>query len=207
MGEGIIRLHSSALYINLNGSPCLTHVVTEGALSNLRTEKEPREGWKERTVVAVAEHQRRYERTLALAIAAGMTFAVIGVLVYVVSQRTTAPQVALHQEIVAGGTVKFRGEAAQPGDVLLVRAETAGQRYAEIRIYRDDRLWTRIPSDGARQNEISARVVLDGLGSFQVLLITSNVPLPPTSSNLDEDAGSALRAGANIELGDPIVVR
>ena len=30
MGEGIIRLHSSALYIKLNGSPCLTHVVTEG---------------------------------------------------------------------------------------------------------------------------------------------------------------------------------
>jgi uncharacterized protein YhaN len=63
MGEGIIRLHSSALYINLNGSPCLTHVVTEGAARCGDLQPDPAtlvaglQDWQRRRIEALEERK------------------------------------------------------------------------------------------------------------------------------------------------------
>ncbi|HEX5718722.1 MAG TPA: hypothetical protein VF179_21355, partial [Thermoanaerobaculia bacterium] len=82
---------------------------------------------------------------------------------------------------------------------------------SELRVYRNDtelilRCSTEPPCS-RRRGELTASVVLDGVGRYQPLLIFSEEPLPDIASNLDTDTDAALAAGAEIEMGSEVVVR
>jgi hypothetical protein len=104
-----------------------------------------------------------------------------------------------------------RGVEAQPGDRLVLRATTGGARHAELRVYRNDvdlvfRCSEATPCERSGRT-VSATVVLETVGTYQPLLLTSVSPLPaPTAGSLDADAGSALEAGAQVELGEEVTV-
>ncbi len=126
--------------------------------------------------------------------------------------RTPEPvPVFLKAEVEAGSSIQ-RGEEAKPGDLLRLTASTGGARHAELRVYRNDaelilRCSTESPCS-RKGEDLRASVVLDGIGRYQPLLLLSKNPLPEASTGgLDVDTEAALAAGAEIELGQEIVVR
>jgi hypothetical protein len=126
--------------------------------------------------------------------------------------RTPEPKpVFLKAEIEAGPSVQ-RGEEAKPGDSLRLTASTGGASHAELRVYRNDAdlvLSCSTESPCSRKDEnLQATLVFDGIGRYQPLLLFSKNPLPKASTQgLDADTEAALAAGAEIELGQEIVVR
>lgn len=105
----------------------------------------------------------------------------------------------------------WRGGEARPGDRLILEAATGGDRFAELRIYRDDAELVLRCSEEAPcvrdGDELRAAFELPAVGSYQPLLLVSDDPLPPPAAGLDADAGRALAAGARVELGDEVRVR
>lgn len=105
----------------------------------------------------------------------------------------------------------MRGQAARPGDVLSLEATTAGNRVAELRVYRGDRALvlrcTTEPPCERQGDALSAAIELPGRGDYHVLLLTSSTPLPAPLPALAQDIAAAEQAGAVVERGPPLVVR
>lgn len=116
----------------------------------------------------------------------------------------------LRIEIEPGTSVR-RGVDAHPGDTLRLAASTGGARHAELRVYRNDAELVLRCSDeppcSRRRGGIEASVLLDGIGRYQPLLLHSEAPLPTSASDLETDTGAALAAGAEVEMGEEVVVR
>lgn len=152
--------------------------------------------------------RRRWQPWWGLVPAAALAASLAAVLLV----RTPEPApVFLKAEIEAGSSVQ-RGEEAKPGDSLRLTASTGGARHAELRVYRNDaelvlRCSTESPCS-RKGEDLQATFVLDGIGRYQPLLLFSKSPLPEASAQgLDADTGAALAAGAEIEMGEEIVVR
>jgi hypothetical protein len=214
------RFEDEALVLLEQGEPLDEHFVLcddcnaarasydrlKDALASIGEDREPNSEWKARIQLAIngANATKRSRRAWILSAAAGVAIALGGAVLYMATPDRPSPRVALRQEVVASEGVRLRGETLQPGAVLVLQATTGGARQAEIRVYRDERIVHRIVGAHEGIDKITGRIVLEEIGSFQAILITSNSPIPPPRSSLDEDAGAALNAGASIELADRI---
>lgn len=181
-----------------------------GGLSSVGKEDEPPADWQARVWEEIDRRKERRRRWSPWWIAPVALATMVTLFLIWVPGRTPA---GLRIEIEAGTTVR-RGAEAQPGDLLRLAATTGGARYSELRVYRNDtELILRCsdePPCSRRRGELSASVVLDGVGRYQSLLIFSEQPLPTppnTASDLDSDTDAALTAGAEVELGPRVVVR
>jgi hypothetical protein len=179
-------------------------------LSAVGREDEPPADWQARvweTIDRRRERRRRWSPwwIAPVGIAAMATLAAF-FLVRLPSQKPAGLRIGIE----AGSTIR-RGAEAHPGDVLKLTATTGGARQAELRVYRnDDELVLRCstePPCSRRRGELTAAIVLDGIGRYQPLLLLSEDPLPNTASGLDTDTDAALSAGAEVELGPRVVVR
>jgi hypothetical protein len=94
----------------------------------------------------------------------------------------------------------------QPGDELVFDAGIGAARYAEIRVYREDReLRLRCPPGCKREGErITGRFTLPAIGRYQVYVVASDDPLPEPAPTLAADTERLVRAGARIALGVPV---
>ena len=164
-------------------------------LSRIGEEDEPAPDWQARVWERIEQRQKRRWSFWWLAPLAAAAMAAF-FLVWLPGR--SAP--GLEIEIERGASVR-RGTEAQPGDVLRLSATTGGARHAELRVYRNDtELVLRCP-------ESPCSVVLDGIGRYQPLLLFSERPIPPSTSDLESDTAAALDAGAEIEMGPEIAVR
>lgn len=185
-----------------------------GGLISLGREDEPSADWQARVWEQIERRKERRRRwTPWWSVPVGITglAALAALFLLWIPGRTPA---GLRTEIESGTTVR-RGtpgeQLAQPGDLLRLAATTGGARHSELRVYRNDtelvlRCSTEPPCS-RRRGELSAAVVLDGVGRYQPLLIFSEEPLPDAASDLDADTDAALTAGAEVELGPRVVVR
>ena len=172
---------------------------------------QPPAGWQERVWTAIEERQKHpRSRWLWIVAPAALAASLAGLLLVRLPGPGPIPA-ALHLEVVAGGAAVRRGVEAQPGDRLRLQATTGGAPNAELLVYRNDvdlilRCSTEPPCS-RRGEELRASVVLDGVGRYQSLLMTSKAALPPVASDLEKATSAALAAGAEVELGPEVVVR
>lgn len=117
----------------------------------------------------------------------------------------------LEVAIVRGEGPLRRGTEARSGDRLQLTAQVGTATHAELRVYRQDvELVLRCseePPCRRRGELLEAVLVLEKVGAYQPLLLTSDRPLPASVADLDTDAGAALAAGAEAWLGEPVEVR
>lgn len=180
-----------------------------GGLSSLGQKDEPPADWQARVWAEIDRRKERRRRWSPWWIAPALAAMAALFLIWIPGQKPAG----LRVEIEAGTTVR-RGAEAKPGDLLKLAATTGGARYSELRVYRNEtELVLRCsnePPCSRRRGELSASVLLDGIGRYQPLLIFSAEPLPApldTTSGLDADTEAALHAGAEVELGPRVVVR
>jgi len=101
----------------------------------------------------------------------------------------------------SGGTIFL-----QPGDELVFEAGVGAARYAEIRVYREDReLQLRCPPGCKREGErVTGRFTLPAIGRYQAYVVASDNPLPNPAPTLAADTERLVRAGARIAFGVPV---
>lgn len=171
----------------------------------------PRADWQGKVWRRIDERRRPSRWLVPAALAAAALAAAALVVLGVALRPEGARPASLEVAVAAGDGATRRGEQAHPGDLLTVRATTAGARHAELRIYfHETRILVRCSSrppcrrDG---DEIRAELTLEAIGSYQTLLLLSDRPLREPASDLDGDAGAALAAGARAILGRDVDVR
>lgn len=204
------------------------------AISESGDRATPPQGWEDR-VRAVIEESGPTPAPLSEEPAAhsfpswALWLAAAAALLLILGPLTGPAAISLNQQIVPGRDV-YRGkgsgvserlqDTALPNDRLRLEATAGGRDYAEIRIYRNDRLVERctltsreapLSRDGlcgGGGGRIEAAVNL-AIGSYQALLLVSDRPLPASvsGSSLDSDAAMAQQAGAIVKMGKEIEVR
>lgn len=169
-------------------------------------EEEPPPGWEARVWQRIEERRRRPRWAWVLAPLGAAALA--ATLFFALPRTPSTP--SLVQEIVGGETV-VRAASAHPGDRLELHVETAGARYAELRVYRNEReLLLRCPGDSSCErdgSEIRVSLTFPSAGEYQAVLVLNDEPLAAPGKGLDSDAGAALDRGARIVLGDRVAVR
>ncbi len=169
--------------------------------------EEPPPGWQAQVRQRIG-HRRTWRRRWAWGFGSTLAAAAVAFLIVALPRPETSP--ALRFEIVAGAMAR-RGEEAHPGDRLALTAHLGAARFAELRVYRDDReLVFRclgsplcVRDDGTLQ----ASFELPSRGTYQALLLLSPEPLPPPTSGLDSDTSAALDAGAEVLMARQVTVR
>ncbi len=168
---------------------------------------EPPPGWQARVRARVEERAARRRRWFLWLAPTGTAVAVAAVLLLWVAPP---PPIGLEVTVLPGDAVR-RGPEAQPGDRLQLVASTGDAAFAELRVYRDDvELVLRCseePPCVRRGGVLRAEIVLPAIGAYQPMLLLAAALLPAPSGDLDADAGAALAAGAQVELGDEIRAR
>jgi hypothetical protein len=223
---GCERFENEALLLLEQGQPLDEHFSScpdclearaaydrlRGQLSQLGEEDEAAADWQARVWERIEQRKKRrwWKSWIApVAVAAAAAMAAL-FLIWIPGQKPAGLQVEIE-----AGTIVRRGtpgeQSAQPGDLLRLAATTGGASHSELRVYRNDtELILRCsaePPCSRRRGELSASVVLDGIGRYQPLLLVSENPLPDVASDLDTDTDAALTAGADVELGPRVVVR
>jgi hypothetical protein len=184
--------------------------------------EEPRPGWEQRVFaaldappVATVQRPRRRQRWMA----AGIAACAAALCIVVWRAPLSESQLTLTTAVIRGEGAPLRGGAAQPGDRLQMSASLPGARYAELRVYRDDRELvlrcapSALPQSAqgtlscARSGDIlRAELRLAAIGAYQAYATTSDSPLPPPAPTLAEDSARLLAAGARIALGPAVRV-
>ena len=119
-------------------------------------------------------------------------------------------RVSLSYSIVPAGAT-MRGDTAQPGDALEIRATTAARKHALLRVYRSrTHLLVQCSTEPPcqwRDGVLSARVDLPTRGDYRVVLVLSDAPLPPPIPDLARDLAKIEDAGGRVERSEAIRVR
>lgn len=188
------------------------HERLRAGLAALGADDEPPPGWQARVWEKIEERkeQRKRHRGWLLWMVPALAGAAAVLIVLFLLRPTPPAAPSLVARVESGDTVR-RGEEAQPGDLLRLTATTGEAPYAELRVYRNDaemvlRCSTESPCTRQGQ-DLTATLVLDGIGRYTPLLLCSKKPLPPGGGDLDTDTREALDAGAEIELGADVDVR
>lgn len=124
--------------------------------------------------------------------------------------RTSPGEVRLTSTVLEDGST-LRGDDPHPGDVLQVRASTAGARFADLRVYFNSvELVVNCSSEPPCRrsgDSIELDLQIESVGTYQAVLFLASRPLPEPTEDLDGDAGAALEMGARVEPGEQVVVR
>lgn len=192
----------------------IEHIAAE--IGGLGDHLEPSGDWQAKTWARIEQRrsqrseQKGFSKRLRWLAPAGTGAVLVAALIAVVALRMPSVPPGLEATLLRGETT-MRGLEASPGDLLTLRAP-ADAVFAELRIYRNDaelvsRCSTAAPCH-RRHNLLEATFTVPGTGTYQVLLLRADQPLPaPTGNGLDADAERALAAGARVELGDDIEAR
>lgn len=164
----------------------------EAALTRLGAEHEPPVGWQARVLAATAPRKRKPWWWFAVPVAALAVVAPIVVL--------SQPK---HQNLQLAVTVEkpsavARGASANVGDIVHAIA-TGGRHHRAVWVYRNEHLLVACP--GAAQCRSSGEVTmvdvgLTVMGSYTIVALTSNSPVPPPTGAFDLDLANAQKAGA-----------
>lgn len=186
-------------------------------LSALDRESTGRSDWQARIWAGVTRRQsrRRWQKLwwaaapLAVAAAALLVVGHLGV----ASSDAPAPRgaggdvlpsLAYTIHPTSQNTGPMRGDHAKPGDTLAIEIDTGSAAYAELRVYRDDSdLIVRCddePPCNRRGRVITASVVLDARGHYQIAFLHGERPLPAPAPALDRDLAEARAGGATVDL-------
>lgn len=130
----------------------------------------------------------------------------------VVFVRTGGPEtLALSAQVERGQRPLVRGgvpkagelQSAAPGDVLHLLAKVPRRKLSDLRVYRGSNelvfSCANNPACTHSEDGLEARVPLERLGSYRILLLAADNALPAPSGNLDADYAAALRAGTATE--------
>lgn len=175
-------------------------------LQDLDGTLEPPEDWRDKVRERVASQAPRPGRRPWPMRFAALFVLALGLGLWMRSAET--PPTGLRVEIRSSAETTYRGDRAQPGDSLHLRAP-ADREYVELRVYRDDRdlvlLCTHQAPCRRQTSVIEARLVLEVRGVYRPVLLRSSTPLPkPTGRGLDADIELAVDSGATFELADEI---
>lgn len=211
--EGLLRLEQ--------GLPLDEHFDTCPACLNARAQHEQlfqglaalgqehtgRADWQARVWAGVARRQSRQKRPWLWWLALPLAAAAVALLLLRPGTDPAGPSLAyaIHQP---GDGAPMRGDHAKPGDTLEVRIHTGGAAHAELRVYRDDSALivrcTDQPPCTRSGDELTARIVLEQRGRYQIAFVHGPQPIPaPTQQldqDLDQDLGQARAAGATVDL-------
>jgi len=147
-----------------------------------------------------------------LALAAAAVLLVIIGLSASLRLRGSPAVAALRLDVsVLQGAGGLRGGEAKPGDRLSLVAEVGQVRYAELRVFREERqLIFRCPPESSscqrQAMRLEAQAPLPSVGRYQVLLAVSERPLPPPTGSFAEDSAALLNSGAKLQVSTPIQV-
>lgn len=121
------------------------------------------------------------------------------------TQVERAQRVAVRASAPKAGEV----QSAAPGDVLHLVAKVPRRKHSDLRVYRGaEELVFQCATNTAcihSADGLEARVPLERLGSYRVLLLAADGALPAASGNLDADYAAGLHAGTATE-SSPIEV-
>lgn len=188
-------------------------------------EMQPPGDWQARVFAGIARRRdarrdarRRRRLSWFLAPALALVLLAVGLRVLLPGTRTEALELAT--TIVRSDAV-MRGEEARPGDRLRLQVSSGGGESLELRLYLGERTLLARCGSGRRAAEaaiavceasgdlLELEVEMTGRGRYQGMVLRSEdeIPAELTGKGLDADAGSALRAGAEVRLGTRVVVR
>lgn len=177
----------------------------EAALTRLGAEHEPPVGWEARVLAKIAQ-KRRVE--LAPKRPGWWIFAVPAVSVAVVVALVLCwppPPYRFALTFDRRSEVFLIGESQVAGDVAHATV-TGGGPHRAVWIYRDDVLVTACPGGDRTQCEISGEettaTVRLTIGKYQMVALTSSVPIAPPAGKLDSDLARAQDAGATLDQRD-----
>lgn len=193
---------------HVNGCPdCKARLAGYNRLADLLAAESDRplpDRWKERTLARI--HGRRPRHRIAVAVAAaGAVAAVIAVLVL-------RPRPEKLEVSITRGPVQYRADSQpKPGDVLEATAWPSDEEHVEVRVYLEAR-YVMVRCPGAAPpicrtgDRIEVALPLKARGTYQVVWLLSQSPLPAPSGDLDADLQAARDAGADTLEDKPIDV-
>jgi hypothetical protein len=130
----------------------------------------------------------------------------VGIATFVAWPRA-APAASLEVEVLKGSAVLLGKENAHPGDVFHLTATTGTSKYAELRVYRAQRLVFRCSSEPPCRrvgDRLEAKARLEAIGRHDLVLLLSDAPLPEPEGRFDADIGAAARSGAQPPITDAV---
>ena len=179
----------------------------QGEVAAAGAGEEPPAGWQARVRQRIGRRRTR-RRRWAWGFGSVLSAAAVALLFVALPRPETPPSLRL--DIVASAVAR-RGDEAHPGDRLTLAATLGDARFAELRIYRDDRdlVFRCLGSPPCLREDgtLSVSFELPSRGTYQALLLLSPKPLPPPTSGLDSDTSAALDAGAEVLMARQVTVR
>jgi hypothetical protein len=172
----------------------------EAALSRLGAEHEPPAGWEARVLAATAPPQRRSWWWLALP---GALVAAAAVFVLLPPQ-TSALKLSLAFD---PGPVVLRARGSEPqlGDTVRATATGGGKHRAVWVFHNEAKMVVACPGpEHCRQSEdeMTAVVEIKKIGTYQIVVLSANDPLPRPTGHFDEDAAAVDRANVTSSRHD-----
>jgi len=165
----------------------------EAALTRLGAEHKPPVGWEARVLAAATKPKPKPWWWFAFPVVA---LAVAAIVVCFPHSRDQPLQLALNIE---KGGVLVRGNSAHVGDIVHATA-TGGGHLRAVWVYRDEHLVVACPGGPQcrRDGEATvADVVLDSIGEYTIVALTSKSPVPAPTGTLDTDVSNAITAGVH----------
>ena len=163
----------------------------EAALARLGAEHEPPPGWEARVLAATAPPAKRSWWWLgapALALAAAL------VIVVIAKDPAKPPALALNVAVTRSPTVtRMSGSDAQLGDTIHATA-AGGHAHRAVWIYRSEQLILICPGGATCRSAdggVTADVVLDSIGTYQIVALASDAALPTPTGGFDHDVAAA----------------
>jgi hypothetical protein len=171
----------------------------EGALRGFMAGRRSPRGWEERVLTVRRRAQaRRTWMAAATGLAAAATLTVVSVRGLPMWPGSTPP-LAL-SVVVEQSEPNVRAQIVGKGSV--VTATVSGGRHRALWIYRtDDDLRVACPGERCASGDgtMAARVALDSVGTYTIVALASDAPIPAPHGSLDADVAAARRAGATDE--------
>lgn len=171
----------------------------EAALAGLGAEHEPPVGWEARVLAATAAPTpRRWWWWLGAPLVAA-----IALLLWLVPRGASA-HLAYTMTAEAGDRGPTRGETgstAHIGETLHLTASSRGG-HRELRLYRNDRLEVRCPTDPACRGTDGAEIKLLRSGTYKLVALAANEPIPEPGGSFDIDLAAAAKADVKIDQKD-----
>ncbi len=176
----------------------------------------PRAGWEAGVLSAIDRAPaRRSPWARRAPWMAGAMAAAAAVSLVVIRTRPLDDALALDAAVMPGDAAQVRGAGTHVGDLLQLHARARG-RFAELRVYRNDReLVMRCAppqSSGADfkctrdGSALAGELRLPSVGAFQAFVAASDKELPPPASTLGEDTERLIASGAKVALGPSVRV-
>jgi hypothetical protein len=168
------------------------------------------DGWQRGVWSAIAQRRKKRKWRFFTVNAFAAVAATACVLWLALGGQTVAPPTLELQIRNSGANWRAKDTYARPGDELVAQARVGDSSHAELRVYRAaKRLVLHCPEDTRCSRDgdtLTATARLEAGATYQVLLLTSDQPIPQTQSSFDADIRTAAEAKARYQW-DEVEVR